>query len=151
MAAADPRLHVVLQLTDGDRDARAMGVTDELVATDERGERDALGRRERGVPAGPVLHRLHGVALGVFVRARGLMAHECLVSDRVAALGELLKMSLVDVSGETPFLCEPPVPLAVNLATGRVVVDARVAKLLGVIPGGLSGTEGLGDAEHGDG
>ena len=149
MVAADSGLDVVLQLLKGDRHTRAVRLTDALVPADQGRQRDALGRGEGRVPAGAMLHGLHRMAVRVVVGVSRPMAHERLVGVRVMTLSESLKVRLIHGTRQLPLGGELAVPLPVNLGAFRVVVLAGVAKLLGVIPSGLSGTEGFGDAEHG--
>ena len=76
------------------------------------------------------------------------MADELLAGDRLLALGEPLELVFADLADEAPPLCELSVPDAANLVGFRVVVLARVLKLLGVVAPRLSRAQRLRDRQH---
>ncbi len=125
-----------------------MSLTHALVAADERSDRHALRRGERGVPSRAMLHRSHGLAAGISRLAGGLMANELLASDRMLALGEALELFFADFAHEAPAVRELSAPDAANLIAFRVVVLARVLEFLRVVAPRLARTQRLGDCEH---
>ena len=136
--ATEPRLRVRLQLAKCNAHALAVSLTDTLIAANERGERHALGRGKRRVPAGAVLHRRHGVTAGVLRLASRLMADQLLAGDRMLALGKPFELVFTHVAGEPPPLGELAMPDAANHIAFGVIVVAGVLKLLGVIAACLS-------------
>ncbi len=133
MIAAQSRLHVLLDFLEGNIHALPAGLANALVAADEGRDRDALRRRERGVPSGAVGHRRDLLPARVRRAVRDLMADERFVGRRMVAFGEPGKGQFLHLAGKAPLAREPAVPFATNLLALGVVVLLRVLEFFLVI------------------
>ena len=64
----------------------------------QRGQRNALGRGERGVPSRAVFHRARLVAVLIDVFSRRLVPDELFAGDRVLALRQTLEVFLANLT-----------------------------------------------------
>ena len=85
MVAAHSRLDVRFHLVDRDANGFSMRLSHALVTSDECGQRNALGRRERRIPPRPVAHRLDGLAVGCLVLVRKPLLNQLLSGARMLA------------------------------------------------------------------
>src|SRR5262245_28075121 len=76
MIPADASLDVALGFAQCERNAGPMRLSDAVIAADERGQRHALGRRERRIPPGAMSDSGDRLAMFIGVRAGGLVLDE---------------------------------------------------------------------------
>src|SRR5207253_1713264 len=146
--AAEPRLHVRLQLLERHPDALAVGLTHSVIAANEGRNRHALWCGECRVPPGAMLHRRHVLAVRVFGLTSGLMADELFAGHWMLAFSEPLELVFAHLADEAPPLRKLSVPDAANHRAFGVVVLARVLKFFLVVPPRLARAQGLGHREH---
>src|SRR5689334_13622685 len=94
-------------------------------------------------------HCRHDLAIVVGVGADGSVPHQTLTGERVFAVGKMSKAFRLDLSAQTPFLCERAVPVAADRVLGAVIVLTGVGEVLLVIALCLAGTEWFRNGQHG--
>ncbi len=95
-----------------------------------------------------MLHRVDGWATRADLPVSRLYSHELITGEWMLPLGETCELRFVDRAGESPLRRQPPIPLAKDLLAFAVVVLARVAELLAMIPLRLSGAQRLRHRHH---
>src|SRR5579859_6558743 len=75
MVSADPSLDIFLHFVKCYLYAFPMRPEYMIVSTNQSGQRHALRRGERRIPASAVFHRAHRLAASINVSTRGLVAH----------------------------------------------------------------------------
>src|SRR5208283_2171974 len=116
---------------------------------DKRGERDRFGRGKSRIPAGAVLHRLDGLAVGILIFIRRSLAHKLLSGLWMLALAEFRKVIGRDRPGEAELPGQSPLPFACDHAALRPVVLFLRGELLLVVALRLASGEWLRNGQHG--
>jgi hypothetical protein len=147
---ADPRLGVLLQLSQRHAYTLSVGLSDTVIAADKGCQRDRFRGGERRIPPRPVLDAGYFLAVFALVGPRNLMANELRLGERMLALGQSGEVLGADFTLQSPLLGELALPFAMPLLVAAPVVLLLRGKLPLMVCPGLTCRERLGDRQHGE-
>src|ERR1035441_7611590 len=139
MDIADPRLGVLLKLSNRHSDTLPMGLPHPLIAAHKSGKRYRLRRRECGVPTGAMLGTGYLSTEFAFVGPRNLIPDKLLFGVRMLAFTQSRKVFGTNGTLQPPLLGESALPLTVTLLIAAPVVLFLRGKLPHVVGLRLAG------------
>jgi hypothetical protein len=145
---ADPRLGVLLQLSQSHAHTLSVGLSDTVIAADKRGQRDRFRGGERRIPPRPVLDAGDFLAVFALVGPRNLMANELRLGERMLALGQPGEVLGAYFAVQSPLLSQLALPFAMPLLVAAPIVLLLRGKLPLMVRPGLTCRERLGDRQH---